>query len=73
MVKDAKVGDLISIACCQNCGLVQLKDVPNEQDLLSSISRNIELSIENRKSLALNMCIGQGHLQYRGLKKLHLS
>ena len=33
MMKDAKAGDLISIACCQNCGLVQLKDVPNELDL----------------------------------------
>ena len=32
-MKDAKAGDLISIACCQNCGLVQLKDVPNELDL----------------------------------------
>ena len=32
-MKDAKAGDLISIACCQNCGLVQLEDVPNEPDL----------------------------------------
>ncbi len=32
-IKDAKAGDLISIACCQNCGLVQLNDVPNEVDL----------------------------------------
>ena len=32
-MKDAKSGDLISIACCQNCVLVQLKDVPNEPNL----------------------------------------
>ena len=32
-MKDAKAGNLILIACCQNCGLVQLKDVPNELDL----------------------------------------
>ncbi len=32
-MKDAKAGDLISIACCQSCGLVQLKDVPNERAL----------------------------------------
>ena len=32
-MKDAKAGDLILIACCQNCGLVQLKNVPNELDL----------------------------------------
>ena len=31
--RDAKEGDLISIACCQNCGLVQLIDIPNEKDL----------------------------------------
>ena len=31
--KDAKAGDLISIACCQNCGLVQLNDIPSERDL----------------------------------------
>ena len=32
-MKDAKAGDLITIDCCQNCGLVQLKDVPDELDL----------------------------------------
>ena len=32
--KDAKAKDLISIACCQECGLVQLYDIPSEQSFL---------------------------------------
>ena len=32
-MKDAKSGDLISITCCQNHGLVQLKDLPTALDL----------------------------------------
>ncbi len=31
--RDAKTGDLITIACCEECGLVQLYDIPSEQDL----------------------------------------
>ena len=33
-MKNSKAGDLIPIACCQNCGLLQLKDELNELDLL---------------------------------------
>jgi len=32
--KNAKAIDLIAIACCQECGLVQLYYIPSEQDLL---------------------------------------
>ena len=32
--KDTKASDLIAIACCQECGLVRLYDIPSEQDLL---------------------------------------
>tara|TARA_B100000575_G_C22880859_1_gene513248 strand:+ start:387 stop:539 length:153 start_codon:yes stop_codon:yes gene_type:complete len=50
-MKDAKAGNLILIACCQNCGLVQLKDVPNELVLgPPSLQKITPSSRRNRKN-----------------------
>ena len=50
-LKDAKAGNLILITCCQNCGLVQLKDVPNELVLgPPSLQKITPSSRRNRKN-----------------------
>ena len=51
-MKDAKAGNFISIACCQNCGLVQLKDVPNELDLFEFYKSKyrVEYRMQDRPS-----------------------
>ena len=66
IMKDAKSGDLISVACCLNCGLGQLKDVPNELDLLIFISRNTGLSTKSRTDLVRNMFIERERRRYLG-------
>ena len=66
IMKDAKSGDLILIACCLNCGLGQLKDVPNELDLLIFISRNTGLSAKRRIDLVRNMFTDRERRRYIG-------
>ena len=70
MVKDAKVGDFISIACCQNCGLVQLKDVPNEQDLFEFYKSKYRLEYRKQETPGPKHVYRAGELAVSRLKKI---
>ena len=68
--KDAKSGDFISIACCQNCGLVQLIDIPNEQDLYEFYTSKYRVEYRKQDMPSPKHVYRAGALAISRLKKL---
>ncbi len=70
IMKDAKARDFISIACCQNCGLVQLKDVPNEQDLFEFYKSKYRVQYRKQDRPSSKHVYRAGALAISRLKKI---
>ena len=68
--KDAKARDLISIACCQECGLVQLYDIPSEQDLLEFYASKYRFEYRKQDKPSSKHVYGAGAMVVYRLKKL---
>ena len=67
--KDAKVADLISIVCCQECGLVQLYDIPSEQDLLKFYASKYRFEYRKQDKPSSKHFYGAGAMAVYRLKK----
>ena len=70
MIKDAKAGDFISIACCQNCGLVQLQDIPNEKDLFDFYKSKYRVQYRKQDRPSPKHVYRAGALAISRLKKI---
>lgn len=68
--KDAKAKDLISIACCQECGLVQLFDIPSEQDLLEFYESKYRFEYRKQDKPSSKHVYRAGSLAISRLKKI---
>ncbi len=68
--KDAKARDLISIACCQECGLVQLNDIPSEQDLLEFYASKYRVEYRRRDKPSSKHVYRAGAMAVSRLKKI---
>ena len=69
-MKDAKSGDLISIACCQNYGLVQLKDLTTELDLFEFYKSKYSVEYRNQNRPSLKHAYRAGAQAISRLKKI---
>ena len=68
--KDAKTGDFITISCCQKCGLVQLGDIPSEQDLYEFYTSKYRVEYRKQDRPSSKHVYRAGALAISRLKKL---
>ena len=65
-MKNAKLGDLISIAYSQNCELVQLKDVANELDLFDFYKSKYRIEYKKQDKPSPKLFTEREHRRYLG-------
>ena len=70
IIKDAKDSDLNSIASCQKCGLVQLEDIPTEQELLNFYKSKYRLQYKKQERPRPKDIYRAGILAISRLKKI---
>ena len=68
--KDAKAGDLMSIACCQNCGLVQLNEIPSEKDLFEFYASKYRFQYRKQDKPSSKHVYRAGAMAVNRLKKI---